>query len=374
MLAAPGLPQAAPAALSAAAPIIVVGFLSSASGLGQAARLAYRALERQGRNVLGVDLSQHFFESAGAVDFAFVDGRTHRGPARVLVNINAPYMNYVFKLLGRRFLKDKYVTGYWAWELPRAPEAWRVGFARVHDIATPSAFVAEALAKLGGAPPIKVAPHPVAIEALPEVAPRASSPSDAAPFTIVSAFNAASGFERKNPIALIKAFRTAFGDRRDRRLKLNVSNIQHYPQGHAALMDAASGAASIEVSFETFDRPAYWRWFGAPDLYASLHRAEGFGLPLAEAMCLGVPALATNWSANTEFMDETNALLVRCDLVPINDPQAKYAAGDLWADADVAHASELMRRVAEDEALRLRIGAAGQAAALRKFASFAFPE
>jgi glycosyltransferase involved in cell wall biosynthesis len=364
---APPLPNAAPAARAPDAPVIVVGFLTSASGLGQAARLAYAALEQQGRAVFGVDLSRYFFETADVVRFPFRDGRGHRGPARVLININAPYMKYVFHLLGRNFLREKWITGYWAWESSRAPADWRAGFARVHDVATPSAFVADAVRALGNAPPLRVAPHPVAIEALPALPAR----EEGAPFTVVSAFNVASGFERKNPLALVAAYRQAFGGRADRRLRLLVSNIEHYALGRAALEGAVAGDPTIEITYDALDRDGYWRWYGRPDLYASLHRAEGFGLPIAESMIAGVPVMATNWSANAEFVSAETGLPINCTLIPVRDAQRKYPEdGSVWADADVRHAAILLARAAEEPDWLATIARAGQVDALKRFARF----
>lgn len=190
-------------------------------------------------------------------------------------------------------------------------------------------------------------------------------------FTVVSAFSVASGFERKNPLALIAAFKRAFGGAADKRLRLLASGAEHYPSAATALDQAIAGAANIELTYGAFGREDYWRWYGAPDLYASLHRAEGFGLPLAESMCRGVPVLATNWSANAEYMDNSNSLPVRCELVPVRDAQQKYAAdGQSWAEADTAHAAELMTRAAADPAWLAALAAKGRADALARFASF----
>lgn len=350
---------------------IVVGFLSSPSGLGQSARLAMKAFEAQGREVYGIDLSRNFFETASRVRFEYRDGRHVLGPAHVLVNINAPYMKYAFHLLGRSFLREKYITAYWAWELPRAPEGWRDGFARAHRVAAPSQFVANAIAALEIGPEVLVAPHPVAIEGLPPVAPRTAPVGASAPFAIVAALSVASGFARKNPLALIAAFERAFGGARDRRLRLLISGAEHYPPAVTALRHAVGDAGNIELTFDAFDRAEYWRWWGAPDLYASLHRAEGFGLPLAESMCRGVPALATHWSANAEYMDETNALPVHYSLVPVIDEQQKYPAdGQSWAEADIDHAAALMVRAAADPDWLAALAAKGRADALKRFSSF----
>jgi glycosyltransferase involved in cell wall biosynthesis len=367
---APGLPVPAAASFAPEAPVVVVGFLTSASGLGQASRLAYRAFELQGREVLGIDLSRFFFETKDVVALPHRDGRGHRGPGRVLININAPYMAYVFNLLGRGFLAEKHVTGYWAWESPCAPGAWREGLRRAHALATPSAFVADAIRALGHTPPIVVAPHPVMLEALPTIPRRTQPISPEVPFTVAFSFNSASGFERKNPLALIAAFKAAFPDRHDVSLRILASNIEHYADGRALIDNARAGDARIAVTFEAVDRDAYWRWYGTPDLYASLHRAEGFGLTIAESMALGVPVLATRWSANTEFMTEVNAIPIHHRLVPIRDAQQKYAEEGVWAEADVQHAAAMMRRAFDNPAWLATIAASGAADALRLFSSF----
>lgn len=354
------------------APYVVVGFLSSPSGLGQAARLAMRALACDGKDVRGIDVSRNFFEQSDRVHFDYRCARRHRGPANLIVNVNAPYLKYVFHLLGRPFLEQKKVTAYWAWELPAAPPSWREGLALAHVIATPSAFVADAIRALGDGPRVLVAPHPVALEVLPSITPRETPVSSQAPFTIVSSFNIASGFERKNPLALIAAFRAAFGDRSDVRLRLLASGAEHYADGVRRLRAAGAKDARISLTFDAFDRAGYWSWYGRPDLFASLHRAEGFGLGLAESMCAGVPVLGTNWSANAEYMTESNALPVRYTLVPVRDPQAKYESGvQHWAEADIGHAAELLRRaVQEPEWLSVR-AARGCAEARARFSSFA---
>lgn len=363
-------PNAARAA--ADAPWIVVGFLTSPSGLGQAARLAMRALETQGRTVLGVDVGSYFYETTNLVEAPFVDGRKHRGQANVLINVNAPYMPYVLQILGRRFLKQKFVVGYWAWELPVAPDTWRRGLSCCHAIATPSAFVADAMRKLGAGPPVSVVPHPVALDPDLKLLPARAKPvSEEAPFTVVASFSVASGFVRKNPVALIRAFRRAFDGRRDRRLRILISQIQHHEAARQQLEEAAAGDPTVEITYAVFDRPAYWRWYGSPDLFASLHRAEGFGLGLAEAMLLGVPTLATNWSANAEFLDESTSYPVAYTLMPVEDHQSKYESGTtFWAEPDIDDAARQLRRAADNEAERLDKARAARTYALAAFSDF----
>ena len=329
-------------------PRIIVGFVSSPSGLGQSARLAARAFMSEGYQVLGVDMAPYFYERAGVVPCALPEGQSHRGPAHVIAVINAPYLPYALSLLGASFLKDKYITGYWAWELQQIPETWRQGLSAVHEIAVPSQFVAHALASLNTKTSVRVAPHPVSLD-LPPSAPwldGTNSPDQ--PFTVLSTVSIGSGFVRKNPLGLIGAFKQAFGPDTAARLRLHVPNAEHYPPSRPAIMQEISDAPNIEVSWEPMTRTGLFDWWGTPDLVAALHRAEGFGLPLAEAMCAGFPVMATGWSGNLDFMTKQNSHLIDFELVPVNDPQGKYAASlGTWAEPDIAHAARKLRSIAD---------------------------
>src|SRR5262249_34123486 len=152
------------------------------------------------------DLSRHFHESDGLVRIDLEDARHYSGAAHAIVAINAPYMPYALALLGAGFLRRKHVTGYWAWELPRVPDSWKVGLSAVHDIAVPSRFTERAVKAIAPSGPISVAPYPVALDfPLRDTAVNRIR----SPFTVLSASNVASGYVRKNPTAAIRAFRSA---------------------------------------------------------------------------------------------------------------------------------------------------------------------
>lgn len=322
-------------------PRIIVGFLSSPSGLGQSARLAAKALIAEGYKVYGIDLSPFFYEGAGLISHGLPNGRDISRLAHVIIVINAPYLPYALALLGRKFLRDKYVTGYWAWELEHLPSSWARGYECVHDIAVPSTFVANAVSSFRDDRPVTVLPHPVALDHPACEVP--SSAGDDAPFTVINAINVASGFERKNPLAVIAAFREAFGNDKNCRLRMLVTNAEHHPPARPLIEKAIEGASNVEIAWKGMSRGALWRWWGRPHVYLSMHRSEGFGLPLAEAMCAGIPVVATGWSGNMEFMSDSNAYPVRHELIDVHDPQEKYPDGlGRWAEPDTAHAAAIL--------------------------------
>jgi glycosyltransferase involved in cell wall biosynthesis len=139
---------------------------------------------------------------------------------------------------------------------------------------------------------------------------------------------------------------------------LATRSLPPTPPGAAArLREAAAGAANISIHDRVLSRAELQGWLANADAVMSLHRAEGFGLVPAEAMQLGRPVIATRWSGNIDFMTAENSALVDYSLVPAVDPQGTYHHPDqLWAEPDVAHAADWLRRLAADRDLGRRLG------------------
>ncbi len=339
---APRPDQPAPAARAGLA---VGGELDRASGLGEAARLTLSAL-----SLIGVP---NWPVKPG--------GKPPPPGAPLILHVNPPSLPLELLRLGRRMLSGRRIIGYWPWELPVVPESWRAGSRFVHEVWAPSRFSAAALEGL--VPNVRVVPYPVAVQPPTPSCLRRSDfglPDDAV-VTLV-AFNLASSYERKNPLAAIAAHHIAFGDRPDRILLLRVGNPHHFPHDFAALR-AAARAPNVRVETGTLPRDDAHALMAACDIVLSLHRSEGFGLVPAEAMLLGKPVIATDWSGNCDFMDSGCAAMVPAQLIPACDPRGVFEApGAVWADPDVDAAASWLSRLADDPAERTRLGLAGQAA------------
>jgi glycosyltransferase involved in cell wall biosynthesis len=271
----------------------------------------------------------------------------------LVLHVNAPMLPLALMRLPAELTRNRPIVGYWAWEMPEVPPEWRPALACVSQVWVPSRFTAAVLEPLL---PGRVRVVPPALALVPPVA----SPMNRTAFglpehavVVLVSFNLASSFARKNPFAAIAAFRGAFGDRPDRLLLLKVGHPEHAPADFARL---AQMARAPNIRLETLTMPPEDRHAltGCADIVLSLHRGEGFGLVLAEAMLLGKPVIATGWSGNTDFMDGSNAALVPYRLIPARDDRSVYRG--LWAEPDVAEAAILLRTLADDATLRRALG------------------
>ena len=332
----------------ACAGLAVAGELDRASGLGEGARLMLAGLE-----------------ALGVPHWAVRPGDSPPPPGvPLLLHVNAPGMPLAMLRLGRAMVRGRRVIGHWAWELPTTPPAWRAGVPFVHAVWAPSRFTAEALEPLLPGR-VRIVPYPVA--ARPPAASALSRADMGLPAEAVVTlvlFNLASSFERKNPLGAIAAHTQAFGTRADRVLLLRVGNPDDFPDDFARLRAAVADLPNIRIDTRTLPAADNHAVMAMSDIVLSLHRSEGFGLVPAEAMLLGVPVVATDWSGTRDFLDADCAALVPARLIPAQDPRGVFEApGARWAEPDVAAAARHLVRLADDPAARRVLGAAGRAAA-----------
>ena len=290
-----------------------------------------------------------------------------RAPGTALVaHVHPPFLPLALRSLRPRHTGGR-VVGYWAWELPVAPADWRFAARSLHEIWTPSAFSAQALEPLLPGR-VRIVPHPLALAAA-AAAPLGRTEfglPDNAVVVLVSC-SLASSIERKNPHGGIAAFRAAFGARSDRLLLIKLTDDGHDPAALAMVRAATGGMANVRLETRILSDAADRALIAASDIVLSLHRSEGFGLVMADAMLLGRAVVATGWSGNLQFMDAASAALVGYRLVPARDARAIYAIPEArWAEPDIDDAVAQLRRLADDPMAREALGLrAREAAAVR---------
>ena len=167
-------------------------------------------------------------------------------------------------------------------------------------------------------------------------------------------------FRPQNPLAVIEAFRRAFTTKDDATLIIKARGRSQSGEPERRLQAAIAQTANVRLVSGDLPGPDYERLLDSADVFLSLHRSEGFGLPLAAAMLRGKPVIATAWSGNLAFMSDETACLVPAQLIPARDEVSAYRHLDaFWADPDIEVAAAWLRRLRNPE-LRATIGRAGQ--------------
>ncbi len=348
---------------SASEPIIVVGLPAAVLGLGQGARLFAEALRSSGFQIAVVDAGEPLSRRLGAK--APPDLKTLPSAGGVVVShLNPMELERYLLKTGARVLKDRRHIGYWVWELPVAPPHWRRGFRYLDEVWCPSSFTAQALRAI--APdnvPIRVVPHPMFVT--PEVCGdrlRFDLPPSAC--VVLQAFDLKSTAARKNPGGALQAYLAAVPKPGPSAcLVCKVVGAEASPEIFAELQAQIATRPDLILIREELSGQDMLRLIASADIVLSLHRAEGFGLLLAEAMWLSKPVVATGWSGAMDFMDETSAALVKWTLSPARDPQGMYDTGALWAEPDIADAARKLSRLIADPLARAQLGAAARARA-----------
>ena len=338
-------------------------------GLAGGARATARCLEAAGCQLNYIDLA---LASHAAVQ-ALPRGSSDQIPQVDLVHTNPNILASNPELLEQHPLHAPLRIGYWAWELEQFPAGWERFFQGYQEIWCPSSFTAQALAQRSPVPVIALPHlpdwrHLQARAALREQARAAQHEAKRQrPFTFLTLFDFWSTPERKNPEGVLRAFQQAFPphDRSGPAVQLLVkaSSAEQFPEEAAALKRLNQGDPRIRWIEALLPQVELDALYAQADALVSLHRAEGFGLTLAEAMAMGIPVIATGYSGNLDFMPPGSAELIPWTLQTIQRSRGDYRAGAAWADPDLPSAADAMRRLALDPEAAHQLGRRGQAIA-----------
>jgi len=348
--------------------VSVIGYLRLALGVGEAGRQVLRTLRHAGLEARGIPID--FNSKSPRVASEGIEellDSTASGPVQVF-NVNADQMSSVIGHLGPALRDGAYRTIMPFWELEAFPDRWFAEFDAVDEVWAPTRYVQAMLSRYVPKPVLHM-PLPLDVGAPAPCSRSALGLPDNA-FLILFAFDFLSFAERKNPLALVRAFQRAFKRERERgevALVLKTLNAEKKPERSRPLLDALRDEAGIYCVDRALDRTDMLGLVAACDAVASLHRSEGFGLLLAEALALGKPVVATDYSATTEFLTHQTGWPVDYRLVPVAAGDYPFHDGQLWAEPDEEHAAWQLRRMFHDRTEAARRAAAGRAFVERQF-------
>jgi glycosyltransferase involved in cell wall biosynthesis len=336
----------------------MIGYAHGAFGMGEHVKMATRALSLWTDRFSIVDVDAYAHERQPEADILAWTERPEQYNTNIF-HVNADAMAGALTSIGPAIGKDRYNIGYWAWELSKVPEAWRLSIDFVDEIWAPSRFIQDAFREATDKPVVYM---PLCVDlSFGTWKRRAHFSLPADKFLFLFYFDSYSYFQRKNPFAALRAFKKAFEGRSDVGLVVKTQNARATSPEWLELLEMAEGDARIHILNRAMSKGEVLSLQAECDCFVSLHRSEGFGRGPAEAMWLGKPVIVTAYSGNMDFTLPDNSLLVDYELIRVRAGEYPFFRGQVWASPDEDHAATLMRRVVDEPGLAYELGKRGAA-------------
>ncbi|MDR3362252.1 MAG: hypothetical protein LBO64_05375 [Desulfovibrio sp.] len=333
--------------VSAAAdlPVYIIGNFQAGGGVSRSAQLYARQMREKHRHCLCVDCTREMLQtvkspiSDGSVR-SLADIRGDTGSGTVIIHLNPPQFLFLLCRLGGKYFQRKHVVAYWVWELEDLPALWKFALRFVDAVEVPSTFTQVAVAR-NTDKPVTVCPHVV-----PEPGEVKQAFARGGKLRCLFVFDMASLCSRKNPQAAIAAFARAFKPE-EAELTIKVTQAEADAVAWQELQRLAAPHPHVRLMDEWLDEAALDRLFLDHDLYLSLHRSEGYGLTIREAMLRGLYVVATGWSGNMDFMEGERIFAVPYALVSANRAGGFFAnvPNARWAEADIEEAANILKHI-----------------------------
>src|SRR5579863_762835 len=321
---------------------LVTGYLRAELGVGDAARRALRSMRDAGIpcGAFAYEVTKSRQEHASVLDL-----QGNGGFDTNVVWVNADQLYNFIRFVGPSFYEGRYTVGCWAWETENPPLSMGEMSRFVDEIWVPSEWTAAAVRSVTAAP-VFVFEHPVGVPAVDaSIDVRALGVPEG--FIFLFMFDFLSTVSRKNPTGVIEAFRRAFLPGEGPTLVLKSINGHRAPLDVERVRIAIGDRPDIVFIDEYLTADECMAMLARANCYVSLHRSEGFGLTIAEAMALGKPVVATGYSGNLDVMSEETAYLVPGTKTTVGLGAEPYPPDGIWADPELDVAAEYMRRVVE---------------------------
>jgi len=307
--------------------INLFGPFAATSGLGTAARGLLRAIQS-----IGIATELHPFDVSRAIPRITTAERNRKPTYRCnLLLANADQIAQLTSLYPQGHFDDAYNIAVWAWELAAFRPDWYMSFAPLDEVWTNSGFELDSIGAIAPVPVHKIRlPVDVAAASARDGRDIFGIPRDRLVFLM--AFDVGSTSARKNPGMVIEAFREAFPGDENVFLVIKFHSTTVEPSITRQLTRALRGADNVLVMADMLSEADMALLRAACDCFVSAHRSEGFGLNIAEFMALGKPVIATQYSGNLEFFDESVGYPVAYDLTEVKAQAGPYMPHYVWAD------------------------------------------
>ena len=344
------------------------GFLSSNSGVGQGSRIIAEALYKSDIPFTLIDLKTEYSNEKNCPDF-FADHLSDKPKYGInIVHVNPRDFFIHLSSLPKNFWQSHYNICIWLWELEDYPDVWDDYFLFPDEIWTPSVFNSKAIEKKNKVP-VYTIPYGISVDYDDKLDRNYFGlPQDKFIFFVAYDFN--SGSMRKNPQGAVEAYKRAFKKSDNTILLLKIGNGKK--EEIDKLKDSLSDRDDIIFFDKSLSKIEFNSLLRSCDVFVSLHRSEGFGLVPAEAMYLGIPSIATGYSANLDFMNFENSCLVDYDLIPVEDnviylPLFEGKLTPKWADPNIKQTSEYMIKLCKDRDFYKKIAENAQVSIKQNF-------
>jgi glycosyltransferase involved in cell wall biosynthesis len=340
--------------------LVLVGHPFSPTGRGEDLRSSFRSFRSIGQLSTIRDIYGLNERNDPDWERQFGDHQVKRlSPQVNIFHINGNEVEQSLQHIGDDLPEGAYNIVYPAWELSIYPNEWARQLERFDEIWAPSKFTKESMADVVSRPVLHM-PLPSEVKISPFLGRRFFGIPESS-YVFLFFFDFTSFVSRKNPFAVLEAFEklcTTYVDI-DCRLVIK-SNQPHYRKEDFRRFNAALKSNRFQDRIIVIDRTLgdneVKNLIRCSDCFVSLHRSEGFGRGLAEAMYLGKPVIATSYSGNLDFMTEEKSCLVEYELVPVGVGDYPYAEGQVWAEPDIDQAVGYMSKLLQDHEYGRAIG------------------
>lgn len=324
-----------------------IGYFGKGFGLGESSRLMLEALKQAGIPVSLISVND-LLVNVRDEPFLYPIENVFKYPIN-LFTIDTTQIPIFIERNGWNHFKNRHNIGLVFWETTHTTQAYAKGWEYLDEIWTTSRFMQEVLSRIAPtAIPVHYIPQPLELaysyrstnqtkKELPHL------------FTYLFFFSFNSVLGRKNPQAIIDAFHIAFPDEKKVRLIIKSKDSQNFSEQLKNMQKKIERDSRVVWIDEVMDEQERFNLMNRCDCYISLHRSEGFGLTLCEAMLLNKPVIATGYSGNIDFMNDHNSYLCSYRFVPVGEGNPPYPPDGIWAEPDIHHAAQLMRHVFENQ-------------------------